>query len=760
MDPFLLKCAAIVGLPRLLAVRGKEELGQCFEYDLCFTIDDDGAAGVDPGKVLGEQASLTIGEDAMQISGRVAEVELLEDVPFAIFRVRLVPTLWFLRLSAHNRVFVDRSIPDILREVLEQAGLLPDEFDLRLTRAYKAREHVCQYQESDLAFIERWMEREGMYYFFDHCGMGKLVICDAPGHAPIRTAPVAYHPMAVVDGSPGESFDAFRASGTAVPKQVAESDHNYLTPGTKIRSAVDVSPELAVRVEAWGDNEADEGGARRLAELRAERELCQRRRYFAAGQAIGIHAGFTFSLDRHPVDELNREYLAVRVVLRGQHTGLDARVVPFFSPEETAEMGRDVVRIEVEAIASDIPFRPPQRTAWPRVSGLEVGIVDGPADHDHAQLDQHGRYLVKLKMDEHPSPAGRASMRIRMLQPHGGKQEGFHLPLRKNTEVLVAFVGGDPDRPIIAAAVPNAHTPSPVTSANRSQNVLVTGGFSRVEMEDTEGGEYIDVSTPPGKTYLHLGAHAGLGDHNIVLSTGGDSLLRTGGNRDLMTGGDQTEDVQGSLTESYHANQSTHVASSLEESIDGGVTQTIHAGHAQTITGGLTQDVQGGEERSVAGGTTETIYGSRTQTIVGSTTETISSTQAQTISGGAAITSTGTFTVKADGGITLRTDGVMNMMSSTWLMNAAGGQINVDDHFLSIATENVKSFNILSQPNLINATASALNIGIVGARFDRVARKVEGSVVAISNDGTKLEGGSEKKVFAAVSVMAGFLMFV
>ena len=759
MDPFTLECEALPAPPRVLAFRGEEELGRCFEYDLIIHLPDDTSLGLDAGAVLGAPAKLVLGDAAVEIAGHVAELELLEDVPFAVFRLRLVPALWFSSRSAHNRVFVDRRLPDILEEVLSAAGLPKDSYELRLTRDYAPREHVCQHQESDLDFLHRWMEREGQYYFFDHAAGSKLVICDdGARHSPLRDAPVPHRPMTGADESSKDHFRLLRASVTTLPKEVAEADYNYLTPDTPIRASVAVGPELTARASRWAVNELDEAGARRVAQLRAERELCRRRRLFARGAALGVHAGFTFAVEGHPMAEIEREHLAIHAVLRGQLSGRDDALVPFFTPEETATLGRDTLSVEVTAIPSDVQFRPPERTPWPRVTGLELAVADGPTDSDYAQLDEHGRYLVKLMMDENPSPAGKASARVRMIQPHGGEPEGWHLPLRKGTEVLLAFTGGDPDRPVIAAALPNAHTPSPVTRANATLNVGQTGGKSRLEIEDREDRQYVDVSTPPENTYLHLGAHAGLGDHNVVLSTSGDGRIHTGGDRDITVGGVQTEDVKGALTEAYHGDQTTHVAGSFTETIDGGATETVHAGLTLAVSGGLTETTSGGETRTVSGGVTETITGARTQTISGGTTESVTGAQTQTITGGAAVTTAATYTVKADGGIVLNTAGPINMMAASWLMNAAGGQLNIDDYFLRIASEDCKFYALQCQPNAININVAAMNVGAIGERQDRVMHKLEFAAAVMANAGTKVDAGVAKRRSNAASLLIGFFI--
>src|SRR5262249_45353319 len=129
-------------------------------------------------------------------------------------------------------------------------------------------------------------------------------------------------------------------------------------------------------------------------------------------------------------------------------------------------------------------------------------IVDGAADSEYAQIDKHGRYKVRVMFDESDAADGKASMFVRMLQPHGGSPEGFHFPLRKGTEVHLLFLGGDPDRPVIAAVAPNAQTPSVVNADNHTKNVVHTGGNNRFELEDADGSQHIRLSTPTKGTFM------------------------------------------------------------------------------------------------------------------------------------------------------------------------------------------------------------------------------------------------------------------
>jgi type VI secretion system secreted protein VgrG len=761
-DRFLLECGAVSGRPRVLGLVGEERLCRSFDFRVTFALEGDDALGVKPADVVGTSAVLALGDEvsAARVAGKVAELELLEvsqsagGVARAVYGLRLVPDLWFLRHSKHSRVFVDKKIPEIIEEVLGGAGV--GQYELRLQATYAKRAHVCQYHESDLEFIERWVEREGITYFFDHQDGSKLVFVDAPSaHASLRSKPVPYHPRGAGDVSPGEMFSSLVRVGAARAKDVTTSDYNYATPDAAIEETADIAPEQPQQLVQWLENEPDGGGAKAASKVAAERDVCERKRFRAVGRAHAVHAGFTFEVDRHPVGELNRAYLAVRVIHRGR--GPEDSHLP---AEDRRILGEETYWAEIEAIADDQPFRPPRETPWPRAAGLELGRVDGEADSDYAQLDDQGRYFVRLMMDEAETGAGKASTRIRQLQPHGGSVEGHHFPLRKGTEVLVAFLGGDPDRPVIAAAMPHAQDPSPVVKNNHTQNVLQTGGLSRFELEDKDGSQYVDVSTPPEDTFFHIGAHAGLGDHNVVFSTSGDGLIHTGGNRDITIDADQNEDVTGDLTETYKANQKTHVAGAFTETIDAGSTETIHAGLEQTITGGLTQDITGGEIRKVSGGEDETVNGSRTQTINGSSNETVTATQTQKVGGAVTITTPATYKVDAKGGITINTDGAMNVLANSFTINAPGGHGNVDFKFAEFM--GMECLFFATRQNVNGTVAQALAIGIAGTghRDDAFGNKREFWIAEISAKGNENKTGLQWREGALAAVHFGMLLLL
>jgi type VI secretion system secreted protein VgrG len=672
---FLFRCSAFSGIVgRVLAFRCEERLGQ--PYTLRVDVDLPGA--LDSAKpslgALGASASLVAA--GSRFGGRVFEVQLLLALAERrIYRFVVAPALRALELGHHSRVFVDRSVPDVIESVLRGGGIT--DYEMRLNGAYPKRHCICQYKESDLAFLHRWMEREGIYYYFVQGEHGpKLVVVDEKGaHEPGEPIRVPYRPGTWSEHV-AECLHSWSRSHRGVAQGLAIGDYDYLKPALRIaesRAGVASGFDEAVRFE---DNWQDPSEARRAADMRAELLRSTQVAFRGQGNVRGVHAGARFALEEHPRHEFNCTYQVCRV----EHHGMPRLEDRALAQALGLEASHLSYRIVVDALPDTVQYRPERALPWPRVCGVESGRVDGPAESPYAQLDEEGRYKVRLFFDEVDHPPGLSSTWLRMQQPHGGAPEGLHFPLRKGTEVLVAFVHGDPDRPFIVGAVPTPRTPSPVISANGTQNVIRTGGQNRLEISDVQGETYLDLFSPPESSFVHLGAHAGLGDHNVVVSTTGDGLENSGATRDVFVGAELTEQVTGSVVEKSAANHTAHVVGSYAETVSSTKTQTITAGAIQSIDGGFTQTIDAGEASTVRGNVTETVTGARTLNVTGSAQETFGAAWSQTVDGPVHISTPSRYVLNAPAGITMVTpgNGTVSGLAGVRLI-APGGQLTVDD---------------------------------------------------------------------------------
>jgi type VI secretion system secreted protein VgrG len=556
---------------------------------------------------------------AVSINGR-------SDQENCLYLVRIVPHLWQLSLTRHSRIWTKKTIPEIIQEVLEEEGV--HDVDLRLRGSYEAEEHVCQYKESSLNFIQRWMEREGIYYFFEQTDSGEtLVLTDDKSTATTSLAnAIPYHTGSASDATASSAhFDMFTWRNNATPASIRFTDYDYGKPALDVVGKASVSKLGVGEQVTYGNRFFTPKQGDSLASIRAEDLRAQAMTYHAGGAVVGISAGYLFTLESHPRAALNAEYLAVSVEHTGYANGAEiwGKAIPF--------EGSSMYRVDVSAISGKQQYRHPEIAVWPRLDGFENAMVDGPATSEYAQIDDQGRYNLKFKFDEGTLKEGKASTWVRKMQPHAGTVEGWHFPERAGTEVVCAFLGGDPDRPIIVGALPTAIHPSPVSSANHTKNVIQTGGKNRFEMEDLDGQQRVTISTPHQKTFLHLGSplsglsqvYSGEGDepdipdHHAAIVSEGNSLIMTCGNQDINSGGDWHVVIAKNHLEEIGGNRVDEVTGYMHQTITGTLDQDVHGAVSNEYHDTFEQDVQGNVTQNFKSNHTMNIKGNQEIEVTG-----------------------------------------------------------------------------------------------------------------------------------------------
>jgi type VI secretion system secreted protein VgrG len=659
-DLLTISSSALGAEPQMVAFRAREALGSPYEIELFLTVPL--AQEVDVSEAVGQRATLAYdprGDTGLlRWSGVLVEVSILLEIgDRSLVRAVLVPRLHRLAHAFHTRVFTGKSITTITKELLEGNGLRhwTDFDEAGLSQSYPAEEHVGQWQETDLDFLHRWFEREGVFYWFEQGDDAeKLVLTDTnPSGASIAAR---YRPESHPDFSRGPSLSSFRCDGRALPGSVRVADRDYCAPALDLSKEGELSdfPSKVVLPHARLMRPAD---VDRISKARSETMRATAKTYRAEGTVIGLQPGVNFKLEEHPRAAFNVDYLVVATDHIAWAVMPSREMREAISLEAPNNRGdRYVVRLS--AIERTTPFRLQKRTAWPRIDGYETADVDGPLDSDYAQLDEHGRYLIRFHADESLGEDGKVSTWVRMMQPHAGSPEGVHFPLRKGTEVLVAFLCGDPDRPVILGAVPNAVTPSVVTESNHTQNRLFTGGGTTLEIEDLAGEQYVHGYTPVDRTNFHLGAprkmqaeaapthttEASLGwstDGACVLSVGGECDVGIGGKLHEIVNGEvveeyrtkRTETVNGDVIETYDGNHELHVKTKQTYTIDGGKLDMIKSGWEQNVSDSWMQYISGGWYHVADGGWHQTINGGWNQVITGGWNQTLTGDWTQTVIG-------------------------------------------------------------------------------------------------------------------------------
>nr|WP_314488880.1 type VI secretion system Vgr family protein [uncultured Pseudomonas sp.] len=485
----------------------------------------------DEDAMLGQPACLTLFDAqgaAHPYHGIVTQVEQLDsDDLYHYSRVVLEPRMTRLRLQRFSEIWLDKNLPELLRDVLKHADLVAEgpgaagmqddsadyDFDLRLRDEDVARTQAnftCQYEETSFDFLSRLLEYYGCYYFFEQrTGHEALVICNERSFQPQTPLPVLYRPLdSALEVESAAIARSFTRSASLQPAQVILQDFSASNAQLALHAAASVAassvaPEAeapaasaafsghyGVYGEHFGSNE--EGSW--LAGLRAQAIGSRHRLFNGNGRATGLRSGSQLALLGHPRLPLNGSYQ----VLEARHNGSQ----PLPGNSDDSVQNEALTRFVV--IPADVQFRPALDTPKPNARGVITAIVDGD-DNGKALLNEHGCYKVSFPFIRSEKKATRGSAWLRMATMSAGTDHGMHFPLLKGSEVLVAFLGGDPDRPIITGSVPNSENPSRVTEHNASQSGLSTTGGHYLAIEDNPNGAHMKMGAPAGNTLFTLG---------------------------------------------------------------------------------------------------------------------------------------------------------------------------------------------------------------------------------------------------------------
>ena len=596
---------------------GTEGISRLYEFDITLYGDD---PDIDLKEVLKNPVTLTVekeGEELRIFHGILASFEQLHEYSGHIyFRAILVPRLWIADQYLENQLFLDKSIPDILEEILKQTGLTSNDYELKLTGKYRPWEYICQYKESDFNFISRWMEREGIYYYFEQGDKDeKLIIADSvTAHEDIKTKEsIRYSPPDSLSPTTMDQVREFTCHQRLLPQKVILKDYNYRKPSMKLTGNADVDPDGRGHVYIYGEHfkTPEEGDG--LAKIRAEELLCREAVFHGEGTVPPFLPGYIFEMHDHYRDSYNQRYLITELSHKGvQSTQMTGAGKKEDKPEEQGPSYFN----NFTCIPSDTQYRPERLAQKPRITGTLNGTIDAGGDGEYAEIDDEGRYKVKLPFDQSDSADGKASRWIRMAQSYAGADYGMHFPLHKGTEVLLTFVDGDPDRPIISGTVPNPETGSPVTGANQTQSMIRTAGGNQIRIEDNAGGQQIHMSSPTKGSVISLGD---VNEGNIFFKSDGTWVARIGddaveeikGNKDILLHGNEDKKVVG--------NQSLEVTGQQGVKIGQGQEIHITSGRKIDVTGGEVHEISGGREVTIDN-ETFTVNGPRTVNVTGAET--------------------------------------------------------------------------------------------------------------------------------------------
>ncbi|MEX2220142.1 MAG: type VI secretion system tip protein TssI/VgrG [Phycisphaerales bacterium] len=571
----------------LARIEGREELGRLFEYRLDLLSDD---AAVKLDDLVGANATVRIetpGGETRYINGYFARFRQTGFEPGAAeYEASLVPWLWFLTRTANCRIFQKMTVPDIIKQVFRDRGF--SDIEDALGGTYPEREYCVQYCETEFDFVSRLMEHEGIYYYFKHeNGKHTLVLADAPSaHAPAEgAAEIRFHLKSEGELA-GEFISEWTVEKAAQSGRYSLNDYNFTNPSGALESKIsNPRPHKAADFEVYdypGCFETTADGERyariRLEELHAAYERAE-----GVTDERSLATGNTFTLKDHPrPDQNDREYLVLA-------TDLTAAVNDYSTGGDDGEETAYTCTFTVAPAQQ--PFRPARITEEPIIQGPQTAVVVGKSGEE-IWTDEHGRVKVQFHWDRNCPADENSSCWVRVAQSVAGKKWGGVFLPRIGQEVIVEFLDGDPDRPIITGRVYNGTNKPPydlpgkaTQSGMKSSSSKGGSGFNELRFEDKAGDELVAV-------HAQKDMHIKILNHRAT-SVGADDHLQVGNDQKIEIKNDRSEKVGANHMEAIAADRGLEVTGNDAVKIDGN--------HSLKVGGDVDEEIAGKQATKVAG---------------------------------------------------------------------------------------------------------------------------------------------------------------
>ncbi len=580
---------------------GNEGISELYHFDVLLVSEK---TDINYDKILQKSCQLKVKgrNHSFLFNGIVSSLRFKEfQSGKALYQAVLVPQLFNLTLQNHSQVFLNSSLPDIIKSVLEVCNV--SNYDLRLKGSYQPMEYVCQFNETYYNFLLRWMEHYGLYYFFEQGEDGeKLIITDTSiSHNMFEGSQLSYLPVSGLDDNVREDVVYnFIAEYSSVPKDVLVKDYSYQHPAMVLQGKAEVYEGGVGTYYNYGDSFQDPQDTAQIALVRAQAFQCRQTQMHGESLCLGMITGYSFSLQKHFHSEFNGDYLLTKV----QHKARNRTAfTTAMGTQRQSEEKKSVYSNSFTTIPLKQQFRKANETEKPRFYGMLSAHIDAAGSGKYAQLDKYGRYKVILPFDLSGRKEGKASSWLRLAEPYAGPNYGMHFPLLKGTEVLISFVEGDIDRPVIITAMFNFDKTNHVKDSNQPINSITTAGGNQIVMGDSSGKGFIGFRLPNSQGGWVIaesseGSGSGsAGSHSSAEGKGGDDGGGTsGGDSGDDSGGESSGESESSDDSTFMSYDKEHFESSFSQKteITGGTSTEIGFGVKNELYVGGKSDISAG----------------------------------------------------------------------------------------------------------------------------------------------------------------------
>jgi type VI secretion system secreted protein VgrG len=606
-----------------------ERLGRLFQFDLELFSENCEIKSKDVlGQAMGVRLELPGERGTRYFHGYVTDFHYrgTNRLRHGVYHATLRPWLWFLTRTADCRIFQNQKAPDIVKGIFAEHGFT--DIEDKLSGSYRQWEYCVQYRETDFNFVSRLMEQEGCYYYFKH-EKDKHILVLADGysaHGKFRGyEQVPYFPPDAHDHRERDHLFELNLRASHQPGAYALNDFDFKVPSKKLLAKLaDPKDHARAKFEIYDypGEYTEYGHGEGYTRIRLEEVLAQHEEVEARGNAAGLAVGYLFDLTDCPRPDLNREYLIESATHQIESDAYES-VAGFGGAGK-------LYRGEYVLLDAKQPYRAPRLTPKPVVQGPQTAIVVGPGGEE-IYTDQYGRVKVQFHWDREGQRNESSSCWMRVSQVWAGKQWGaIHIP-RIGQEVIVDFLEGDPDQPIITGRVYNGTNMPPyglpggkVISGIKSNSTKGGGGYNEYVFDDTKGNELIREHGQYDKdsTIEHdLREHV---KNNRSRDVGVDETISIGNNRSKTVGKNETTSIGVNRSESVGKNEAISIGANRtedvgeNETISIGKNRTTDIGQNESRTVGKDETIQIGQNRKDTVGKNLTAeIGEKRQTQVG-----------------------------------------------------------------------------------------------------------------------------------------------
>ncbi|MBL4607052.1 MAG: type VI secretion system tip protein VgrG [Pseudomonadales bacterium] len=594
-----------------------EELGRLFQFNLDLLSTN---PKIEFHKILGQSMTVRYQRQDKEIrhfNGIVSQFSQAgSHGDLYIYRATLSPWFWLLTRTTDSRIFQNKTVPDIIKDIFREHGF--NDVEESLTGTYREWENCVQYRETDFNFISRLLEQEGIYYYFKHEeDKHTLVLADsANAHEAIPGyEKVPFFPPEGSERRERDHLYKWTLNQNIQSGIYTLNDFDFKKPKANllVNSTFPREHDLAnYEVYDYPGEYRESGEGENYARTRIEELQVQYEHVQAKGNAAGLVAGCLFTLTNYfSREDQNREYL---ITVERCHLG------PQEYESRFDREGGTTFSTTITAIDSQQPFRARRSTPKPIVQGPQTAIVVGK-EGEEIWTDKYGRVKVRFHWDRFGESNENSSCWMRVSHPWAGKNWGAVAIPRIGQEVIVSFLEGDPDQPIITGRVYNDDNMPPYDlPANATQSGIKTrsskggtsGNFNELRFEDKKGAEEVYIHAE--KDY---NSHVE-NDYNIEIEH--DASQTVINNAIIDIGVNHTEAIGGDMHLAVTGSQDTEVTGNRDIAVTGDSTNTITGSHTQTVTGNVDTWIHTDESKKVIGNTSEIFIGTKKELQVGAKT--------------------------------------------------------------------------------------------------------------------------------------------